>query len=194
MGSFTSARFPGKLDTRKEISVGIDYSFKLAVGWRVSKERLEKKFGTVVPAKTHKEDRYDPKTGKKVESEIVVDEPGGETLTAAAFGEPDVEYCDLWDLADGICSELGCQHWAVGSGMDDEADFIFGPCFDVDVGPRGYEEEDLGHITVDSGGVPLSTLTRLNQEKVVGLGVKLYELGLIDKKQPCKVQIAWFIS
>jgi hypothetical protein len=50
-----------------------EYDSVLVVGWLLDKNDLPKKFIKNLPETSHMEDRFDPKTGQKVVSEVVID-------------------------------------------------------------------------------------------------------------------------
>lgn len=53
--------------------MSIEYDSVLVVGWLLDKNDLPKKFIKNLPETSHMEDRFDPKTGQKVTSEVVID-------------------------------------------------------------------------------------------------------------------------
>jgi len=57
--------------------MGLSFSFRLAVGYEFTVEEIEKVFGVKKKQRSHMEKRWDPKSGKRLPDEKVIDEPGG---------------------------------------------------------------------------------------------------------------------
>lgn len=55
--------------------MSVDIYVRPILGWRFDLDEFESMVGRVVPAVTHAEKRFDPKTGERVEDEVVVDKP-----------------------------------------------------------------------------------------------------------------------
>lgn len=163
--------------------MGIDYSFNLAVGFTVTHEKLYEVFGKEFPPKTHLEDRFNPKTGKKLpQQEEVTDVPGGFSLFFEGKG-----CIDEYTLANVICKKLKCSCVQAGSGMTDICEFVFGPSFE-----KVKNDDDLGfHISV-GGGIPFYNLVKEGPE-LTRIGSALRKMKLIDDDAPAMVKIAAFV-
>lgn len=74
------------------------------VGVQVEREHLRAPFKHVEPEVCHYEDRFDPKTGKKVEPKKIVD--CEEKVTLHFQGK---QYRDTRDLANAVAAHLGCK-------------------------------------------------------------------------------------
>lgn len=75
--------------------MGIDYTFFLRIGFELDQDDIEQPYLTVHKGKFHFEDRFDPKTGKKIKPEKVIDEYGGKYFS---LEYDDQEYESLWDV------------------------------------------------------------------------------------------------
>jgi hypothetical protein len=82
-----------------------EYSSVLVVGWLIDKDDLPKKFIKTKPKITHKEDRFDSKTGQKATPEVVVDEKEREVLVLDGI-EYEEEY-DEYDFFCALASKVG---------------------------------------------------------------------------------------
>ncbi len=54
--------------------MGTDYTFNLAISFKFIEKDLVKAFGRKTIEQSHHEERFDPKTGKKIDDELVIDE------------------------------------------------------------------------------------------------------------------------
>lgn len=159
--------------------MGIDYSFRLAVGFRVTRQMLEQRFARHIAAKIKLEDRYDPKTGKRLEPVEVVVKDASHSFVWGA-----VELEDPMELVDAICDKIGATYWSVGSYMDGDVDYIIGPSF------KTSEGMDCGRIDC-GGGVDYLDMLGMGPE-VSRIGIALLELDL-DVSVKAEVTIAWTI-
>jgi hypothetical protein len=74
--------------------MGVDFYAQVHVGWRIPVKEFEKKTRVVDPAITHEEPRFDPKSGKPVAPEVIVDKEEGFFWTFKGD-----HYDDLYDLS-----------------------------------------------------------------------------------------------
>jgi hypothetical protein len=148
--------------------MGIDYSSSLAIGWRVRAEQLKQVFGKYTPEQAHMEDRYDPKTGKKLLPEKVIDQRAG---TVLMFEGQECDYIE--QLVEAICDKTGATFWHDGSFMCDQEDmeYIIGPSFELDT-----EGKDEGRVTT-GGGILFAKVVELAPE-LQRIGIELRKLGL----------------
>lgn len=153
--------------------MSIDYSFGLMVGFRFSPGELDDVFGKKVPEKSHMEDRFDPKTGKKLAPEKVVDREAGLVYVFQGKELEDGEYHVYEELANAIAGHVGCNYDI--SGCDGNDMVIFGPSIK-------YMEEgtDWGHIGT-SGPLPLDAVVKA-APKLKQIATKLKKLGLVPGK------------
>lgn len=87
-----------------------DINHFLGIGFKVDLKSFDKKFRVSVPPISHKEDRYDQKTGKLLpEKEVVVDDEGGQhwKLRNKVFDEFEV-------FIDALVKELRCDYGFMG--------------------------------------------------------------------------------
>ncbi len=101
--------------------MGIDYECGTAIGFRFTHEELCKPFKQEVAEVSHLEDRFDPKTGKRIAPAVVVDVLGGESLFL------DGEEFEHWqDLSQAVADKLDCRLWIDGDMNGDDPSFVFG--------------------------------------------------------------------
>jgi len=142
--------------------MGIDYTVRLAVGFRISDADLMKRFAKKEPEKSHMEKRFDPKTGKRLKDEKVIDYEGGEFL----YDIDGKEETDETSLLEQICEKIGGKVTYVfdGTGYNDVTEYIIGP----DLPEVGEAYED-GKVTVHAGcsladfGVAVQDLARIRK-------------------------------
>jgi hypothetical protein len=164
--------------------MSIDYTIKLAVGYIIPEEELTRAFGKVTPPKTHMEDRFDPKSGKKLAPEEVVDHHGYTTITYKGKVVEDGEN----QLAEDIAKDLDCGLWLHGSSMSGEMSYVFGPNLEKLYKPYDSNELNEGHLTAE-GIVPFALLTECGS----ALGTirkALKELGL-NPGEPMVLLAGW---
>ena len=159
--------------------MSIDYTISLAVGYIIPEDELTRVFGKTTPKKSHLEDRFDPKTGKKLAPVEVVDENSYTTIVykGEEIEDGESELADLIreDLDDIVAT--GCQVWPHGSSMSGEMSYVFGP--DLKKLYKPYDEDGIsGDDTITAtGSIPFALLTECGS----ALGVirkALVELGL----------------
>jgi hypothetical protein len=163
--------------------MGIDYDFRLAVGFRVTSQEIEETFGEPREEDFHMEQRFDPRTGKRLEDEKVVTRPAGLNLVLR-----DCEFDSVEELVDAMAGEVGAVSYPCGSYMGgDEFDFIIGPKV-PDEATSGFEDS---HITVD-GGFPFERLAELGPE--LARIKKELDLKFSFEVRNPEVAIAWTVS
>ena len=170
--------------------MSIDYTIKLAVGYVIPEEELTRVFGRKTEGRTHLEDRFDPKTGKKIDPIEVVDEFEYTTLYYRGVEFEDSTYELAEKIAKDIEVETGCCAIPYGNNMSGETSVVFGP--DLRSMSSMYDDNELesGHVTC-SGGVPFSLLIECGS----ALGVirkALRDIGL-NPGEPVVVP-AWWVS
>jgi len=102
--------------------MGVDYSQGIDVGVEVSREDLIAPFRQIVPEVARYEDRYDPKTGERLEPKKIV-----ERRSYAFYVFENEKYEEARDLAYAIAKKLDCSveshaDWMCG-GWDE---YVFG--------------------------------------------------------------------
>lgn len=104
--------------------MGIDYTTSIAVGFDVSDDDLYETFGVHYPEQSHMEDRWDPKTGKKLAPVKVIDRAEGRVLEFEG-----TEHQDALSLATAICEKIGCamNYSKNFYGGDETERYVFGP-------------------------------------------------------------------
>jgi hypothetical protein len=145
--------------------MGIDYSFSLAVGFVVDMDALLKPFAKVTKGKSHMEDRFDPKTGEKLEPVKVVDRGHRETysLDGKRFGT------DRYDFLEALGVKLDCTI-DDGGGYSDEQTAYVSVNFESD------HSEDYDRVTIN-GRATLDEVVRC-KEKCEALRKTLSDLGM----------------
>lgn len=92
--------------------MGINYSFYLALGWEISEAKLDKAFLKQIKHKNegkfHYEDRFDPKTGAKLEKQEKVWDESPETIVECWFEIDGKKYDDVesYQFYEGILPDL----------------------------------------------------------------------------------------
>ena len=137
--------------------MGVNYHFNLAVGFEMTEDELYKPFEKHFEEESHLEDRYDPKTGKKLTPEKVV--------TKRAYDEyyVDGERVEFYDLDGIIAEKLECQIWECNDGG--EAMYV--------IGPSGI---DLNDDTKAFYGGPIDAEGYVSFQDVAALGPSLEAL------------------
>lgn len=149
--------------------MSINYSAYLAVGFHIPYEDFCKVFIRKTREEvSHMEDRFDPKTGAKLEPIKVVDE---EAVKVIVFNGQNYDPDEMYELTDALAAYLKCDIDTDGSSNGDQ-DYVFTPKYTTD----SFYGHDYGRLTV--GGA-------LTYKQVVKLGpvldalrLKLIKLGL----------------
>jgi hypothetical protein len=159
--------------------MGIDYSVHLGVGYILDREDIIAPFRVEIPEKFHMEDRFDPKTGVKLEPVKVVDEGGQEE-----FEYKGTRYEMEYELFEAIGQDLGCCIDNCGGYSDGETIRV---TLDLDTDDSGIDD---GRFTV-GGAITFDDLTSRRAE-LITLKKAFKKLG-IDLGE-AKVFPAWNIS
>ena len=168
--------------------MGIDYSSVLGVGFVFPLEEVLDSFRKVDPEQSHTEDRYDPKTGEKLEPVKVVDQEKHDTFMWP--GEPESETEDGWDFVYFIANKVFCDSMTFGNHMGDRDDVfvLFGVKVEKD-NESGIEGVECGHV--DFAG-------NLSYKSVLSAASELEELkGRMEnyglKPKEAVIQNCWVI-
>jgi len=101
--------------------MSVDHSADLVVGYVIPLESFFEKLLKHHPEKSHKEDRFDPKSGKKIEPETVIDEDESYdvVICGKAYPGPEVNYDpeNWWPedaVTDAIAEALDCYCSVIG--------------------------------------------------------------------------------
>lgn len=142
--------------------MGIEYHVNLAVGVEVSVDELKRVFTQTLPEESHVEDRFDPKTGEKLEPAKVVDVK--ERVAWMWKGE---EVYDQY-LVDELSAEIGAvPYMKVNMWSEGLESVVFGPRLaELDEG-----EQD-GRITV-GGGVKYDDVVKAI-DKILAIESRLF--------------------
>jgi len=146
--------------------MSIDFNFDLAVGFVLDKSDVLAPFGLESDERSHTEDRYDPKTGKKLEPVKVVDDLGG--VTYELHGD---RYDDEHEFLGALAGELDCSLDFGGNYSDNETIYA-----SVEIEFTGEDDLDAGNISCGSSAT-LSTVIK-SKRKVEALAKKLKKLGI----------------
>jgi len=159
--------------------MGIDYSFSLDIGYKISGEDLPDSMFRITEQKSHMEDRFDPRSGKKIAPVRVIDEEGGEE-TYILDGK---EHEDTCELAEALAEKFGCDvDCERGYGGDD-----FSMSFTLRLERTGEDDNGWGNVAVGSSilfDVATSAKARAAMKK---LGKDLKKLGI--DPGPAKIMI-----
>ncbi len=118
--------------------MGIDYAFNLGIGYILDREDVVAPFRVDVPEKFHMEDRFSPKTGKKLEPVKVVDEEAGE-----AYVLDGKQYEEHWEFFEDLSKKLECDITNQGGYSDDQTLY-----FTVKVEKTDEDTLEDGRITL----------------------------------------------
>lgn len=93
--------------------MGLNYNYYLIIGWKVPSKILKKTFYkekvTTTPGKYHLEDRYDSKSGKKIEPEKVWDEKPTKNVESWYEIYDHKFDCDYYEFIEKLEEKFGCQ-------------------------------------------------------------------------------------
>ena len=144
--------------------MSMDYSTNLVVGWILDEDDIPNIFIETIPEVSHKEDRYDQKTGKKIDQEIVVDKHGYDVYVLG-----DTQYEDPYEFLVGLAATIGA---CVGYSYGNDQKYSIEPVFDKK--DCGGSDDDI--IWVDLYSIPkyISAAEKIHQ-KLTKLGFKLPE-------------------
>lgn len=106
--------------------MGKDYTSEVVIGWIVDLDTMFRRFLVHRDEETELQDRWNPKTGEKVEPERVVTREAGFdiVLPFGTFEGPENDDFTCWhpndDLIAWLEQELGCDVWLAGNFYDGE--------------------------------------------------------------------------
>lgn len=147
--------------------MGIYYSFALKVGYSVSMEEFDKLFRITDEGKFHWEDRFDPKTGKKINQEKIWDQ---RPRSHYQIGE------DTFDSIFTICYEANQLEKKLECSIDmtnangEIVHFTLAP-------PHKLNKVEYGNDTLTPGPISLNTLQEM-LPKLLEIKTRLEALGL----------------
>ncbi len=156
--------------------MGVDYSASVAIGFYFTPDEVTEAFTEGVEEVSHLERRYDPRTGKEVGPEKVIDQEGGRRLVfkGEVIGDADAnedDPCAPQDLFEAIAGYLKCQYWEDGW-YEDLNGIVFG------YSPKKFIKTGWSNGPADTaGGIHQDDLLGL-MPKMEPLMLKLRELGL----------------
>lgn len=137
--------------------MSIDYHVGLAFGLEVPTQQILDTFMVATPAPTRIEPRWDPKTGARVEDEVIVTGPA-----VRSFNIGGREARDLLEVVELMAQMLGCQYTTsytnAWSGQAD-ASYMFCPKTEH----QGYLIDE-GHLTVEAKSFTVTELLSLEKE------------------------------
>ena len=141
--------------------MSVDYDAALAIGFTFDEDAFERAFGRTVPRESHMEDRYDPRTGEKVDPVEVLDCMEHEGLF---LDGDEKEYGFDEELFEEISTRTR-THYVEQIDYDHTVTVTFGPTHEIL--PRPYENDC----------VEWRSLLLLGQE-LDQIATRLRELGL----------------
>lgn len=148
--------------------MGIDITQTVKVGFIVSLEHLNAVFGEETPEVFHFEDRFDPRTGKKIGSEKILD-----NYSSVSYKLNGNTYHDIYKFTSVLEKALGANIYPYGDNYHNENNFVIG----------------IGHETVacdakrcpESGAISLYKVIH-DLPALELLGTALTKLGLVVGK------------
>jgi hypothetical protein len=124
-----------------------EYYAGLMIGFRVNIKQIEKVFGYNTPGKFHMENRYNPRTGRKMKAEKVWDK--GSEFIFVLDGKECYDEEFFWRLAKKLHVFINTE------------EVYFGDKVTVYFGPKSCKEE---HSREANGGYSLEQLFSLKEE------------------------------
>lgn len=168
--------------------MSIDRTVGLGIGFVLKREAVIKKFRKKVAGKSHMEERFDAKTGKRLKDEEVVDvEPHHvHVLDGQTYGDGDPDYDDGGtDLLDAIADKVGCDVEEF-DGPDDHNENVI---FKAKVKLSDDEFDGDGLIVTGSAG--FKDVARLGPE-LKRIKAELMKLGV--RTGAARVQLVFTIN
>ncbi len=151
------------------------YSFSVAVGFEIGFKHVLKKYGRELPEKSRMEDRFDPKSGKKVDPVKVVDRPAGLRVVIRKRTYDPAE--DAREICEALGREIGAKVQLISDnpecGLDGDDWVLVSPAGLRFKAPGGI---DYGRSSAD-GGFPVKDLA-MALPKFERLKAQLHKLGL----------------
>lgn len=161
--------------------MGSHFRACVGVGYIVSYNDAVKPFIKHVEEVAHMEDRFDPKTGKKLLPEKIIDTPASDGLFI------DGDELDIYEFLDLLGQKLSCVVTQLNAEFEVEGGEI---TFQLRMKRDEFADIDFGRL--DIGG-PLEYVDVLKQEQALkDLRVRMIKLG-IPRTDP-KVFIDWDYS
>lgn len=175
-----------------------EYDFYSRVGFVFKAADVIKPFAEKVREESHREERFDPKTGKKSGTEKVVDREAHVrfTFNGKLVGTSDEEEPEEDDalyvedrLVNLIALKAKCKWWKFGdlNGSGKDIWYVFGPHLPQYVKNHGL---NAGRVTSD-GGLDFQTVAK-QTAKLKQIGTALKKMGLKPGKP--KVELCWDIT
>jgi len=153
--------------------MGIDYTFYLRIGFELDIDIVSKPYEIFHEEKSHYEDRFDPKTGKKLKPEKIIDEHGGEYFSLEYNSE---EYKSFWDVineTDYFHKKLGCE---ISTGFNSDVVSFY-------LEQPKSETIGCGRVRLYDTEVPISWIEQ-NKKRLLELKNKLEKEFSIDAGEP----------
>jgi len=146
--------------------MSISYNFDLGVGFVLDKSEVLAPFAKNFPAKFHYEDRFDPKTGKKLTPTKVIDNEEG-----VVYELDGKEYDEEYELLEALAEKLRCNFGNGGGYSDCSTVYVA-----VELDTTGEDSYDDGRASCGSS----ATLENVIKSKkaVEVLAKKLRKLGI----------------
>ena len=151
--------------------MSIDYTFALCIGFELDKDEVEKPFKLTnkYPGEFHMEDRFDPKTGAKIEPVKIWDK---KPKTERWYEIDGVKYDDFFEMEDVLGKKFDCYVGEYGSFCSGDNTYVF--CVN-DIG--SYKDAgNYGNITVYDKSLTFTDLPDL-MAKAYGLRERLQSAG-----------------
>lgn len=158
--------------------MGVEIETYQIVGWVLSEKDIPEKLRKTLPEKSHMEDRFDEKTGKKLKPEKVLDEEEHEVFLLPGNKMENTEWQtdDLETFFDALATDLKMHFVIAGDGIGGE--YLY--CLTM----KTTKKQDKDGIPIE---VVIKSWGKLNAAKK-----KLKTLGF--KVGPAKIQYAELYS
>lgn len=141
-----------------------DVNNPTGIGYLLDVEQLAGRFRAKIEEVSHLEKRFDPKTGKAIADEKVIDTEASDPWTFKGK-----HFDDLGEWLETVAEELNCDFCYIGNPVNNEGIAAFSMKL------KG-EESEYGITTV-----PFASLTRI-ERPLMTLGKKLRHLGIMAKE------------
>lgn len=163
--------------------MGIDYSVRLAVGYVLGRDQVLGPFMIYTEERAHMEDRFDPRSGKKLLPQKVVDEAARNRIMIDGVEKDDYE------AIDDVCALLGPGVSYEERDHGDDVQYVIGLRR-----PPGYKDVDVdwGHVSA-TGEFVLPELAALMVPDYLNLSRRIREV-LGCEPGPLLVTLAWHVG
>jgi hypothetical protein len=148
--------------------MSVEHSASFGIGWLIEPSTVPAKMKKEVKEESHQEPRFDPKTGKPIEPETVIDQEEG---TVYLLGES--EFCEFDEFISCLAEKVGGYAGSFG-------DFVGGDVLytiEVNIPDKLYAHATVdGKKYVQHDRLPVSSILEL-QPALARIQEALHQLG-----------------